>query len=263
MATDSATLEQQYRDGSNLAARIALHARYSTATYNFHDWLFDFVVRAGPRARILELGCGTGQMWSTVRARVPASWQLVLTDFSQGMLSEVGARLAVAPFTACFALSDAQAIPFPGDHFDVVIANHMLYHIPSLPRALAEIRRVLKPGARLVAATNGAQHMRELGSLADAMGSDMALWRELSFSLDNGAGLLAPYFALVERYDFTDSLHVTDAEPLVAYILSMRAAMGHLDIERTQQLRELATQRIARDGAFDITKASGLFVATK
>lgn len=64
-----------------------------------------------------------------------------------------------------YAVADAQALPFADATFDAVIANHMLYHIPDLPRALAEIRRVLKPAGRFYASTIGREHMHELDEL--------------------------------------------------------------------------------------------------
>jgi len=164
MSQDPELLKVQYRDGTNLNARIALHARFSTAGRDFHDWLFDHIVLPAD-ARLLELGCGTGQMWSTVQHRVPADWQITLTDLSSGMLAAIRAKFANpeaatqpgdpsadaagALRRACYVQSNAQAIPFPAYYFDAVIANHMLYHVPDLPRALADVQRVLKPYGRL------------------------------------------------------------------------------------------------------------------
>ena len=261
MSTDRAGLAQQYRDGSNLDARIALHARFSTATQNFHDWLFDFVT-APLDGRVLELGCGTGQMWKTVRSRVPISWRIVLTDFSIGMLHAVRGWSfgANAP---SFVQCDAQDIPVRSEDFDVVFANHMLYHVPDLPRALAEIRRVLKPGGQLIAATNGSEHLRELNSLAGAFGVQRSLTPDLPFTLESGGAQLQPFFSSVTRHDFIDSLAVTETEPLVAYILSMRMAFDFVTPERIAKLRMLIDERIARDGVVHIEKSSGIFVCVK
>jgi SAM-dependent methyltransferase len=49
-----------------------------------------------------------------------------------------------------------------GDSFQVVLAAHMLYHVPELATAVAEIRRVLAPGGRCVAVTNGEAHIASL-----------------------------------------------------------------------------------------------------
>lgn len=48
---------------------------------------------------------------------------------------------------------DIQNIPYEDNSFDLVIANMMLYHVPDLPRALAEVGRVLKPEGKLYTAT--------------------------------------------------------------------------------------------------------------
>ncbi len=257
---ETSLLKQQYRDGTNLDARIALHARFSTATQNFHDWLFDHV-DAPTNARVLELGCGTGQLWKTVHARVPRTWRLVLTDLSFGMVS--GLDLTGFRNLTGLAQSDAQAIPFADATFDAVIANHMLYHVPHLPRAFAEIRRVLRNGGKLYAATNGAGHMAELREFGDALGIDYSYMAHLSFRLENGAELLSPYFESVSRDDFDNALVVTEAEPLIAYVRSMRAAMHTVSDEQVRQLRAILNERIARDGAIRIRKKTGLFVACK
>ncbi len=258
IALDNPTLvKDQYRNGANLDARIALHARFSTARRQFPEWMFDHFDLPGG-ARVLEVGCGTGLLWDTNRTRVPATWHLTLTDFSLGMAATARATGVVARFAQC----DAQAVPFPAASFDGVIANHMLYHMPDLPRALGEIRRVLRSGGKLYAATNGRDHMRELDELAGEFGIKPAS-AALSFTLENGKQLLAKYFSSVRRFDFADALVVTEVEPLVAYILSMFSAKGLRGTETEQRLRRVIAERIASDGAIRITKSPGLFVAEK
>ncbi len=252
---DPAFVREQYRDGTNLDARIALHARFSTATRALPEWIFDQFYFP-PGACVLGVGCGTGALWWANRARIPASWQLTLTDFSFGMAETARA----AGIAASFAQSDAQAIPFRGAHFDAVVANHMLYHVPDLPRALGEIRRVLKPGGKFYAATNGRDHLRELDELAGEFGIKSAS-AALLFSLENGEEILSKYFSSMRRIDFPDALVVTEVEPLVAYILSMFSAKHLRGTEAEPQLRQVIADRLERDGAIRITKSVGLFVA--
>jgi len=61
-----------------------------------------------------------------------------------------------------FVVTDARSIPLADASVDVVLANHMLYHGPNRPGAFAEIRRVLRPGGLVRAATIGTNHLREL-----------------------------------------------------------------------------------------------------
>ena len=255
--TDRTHLREQYRDGTNLGARIALHARFTTAPRPWTVWVFDHLDL--PRdARVLEIGCGTGLFWRRNRERVPVSWRLMLTDFSFGMVEAARATEVAASFTQ----SDAQQIPFRDASLDAVMANHMLYHVPDLPRALADIQRVLKPGGKFFATTNSITHMRELDELTSRFGIHPGS-ATLRFTLENGEPILAKHFASVRRIDFNDTLVVTEVEPLVAYILSMFSAQKIRGSEDEQQLRQMIAERIARDGAFRITNAAGLFVAER
>ena len=255
--TDQTRLREQYRDSTNLGARIALHARFTTAPRPWTDWVFDHLDLPGA-ARVLEVGCGTGLFWRRNRERIPAAWRLMLTDFSFGMVETV--RATGVP--ANFLQSDAQEIPFCDAAFDAVVANHMLYHVPDLPRALADIQRVLKSGGKFFAATNSITHMRELDELTSPFGIHPGS-ATLTFTLENGEQILAKHFSSVRRLDFADTLVVTEVEPLVAYILSMFSAQKIRGSAGEQQLRQVIAERIAHDGAFRIANAAGLFVAER
>ena len=156
--------KEQYKDASNLDARIALHTRFSTAKTNWYRWLFDHF-KLPPDARVLELGCGPAKLWRENLERVP-HWDVTLTDASPGMIEEARAYLEDAPRAFAYKVVDVQEIPFADASFDAVVAIHMLYHVPDQPRALAEIRRVLRPGGRFYASTNGRSHMHEIGDLS-------------------------------------------------------------------------------------------------
>jgi SAM-dependent methyltransferase len=253
--------EEQYRDSGNLRARMGLHGRFSTNPQGWQAWVFDRI--ALPEGgRLLELGCGPGDLWRANAERLPGDWHLTLTDYSIGMVREARDGLArVRPDLAIVAANvDAQALPFGDGSFDAVVANHMLYHVPDRPRALAEIRRVLRPGGRCYAATNGGRHMQELGTLA--AGQTLAAVQirgRLGFDLENGAAQLAPYFADVQLRRYDDALVVTEAEPLIAYIRSMSRRADQDD----ERIAATVAERIARDGAIRITKDTGMFESTK
>jgi SAM-dependent methyltransferase len=255
--TDKTRLQEQYRDGTNLGARIALHARFTTTPRPWTAWVFDHLEL--PRdARALEIGCGTGLLWRRNRKRIPTSWRLLLTDFSFGMVEAT--RATGVP--AGLMQSNAQQIPCRDESFDAVVANHMLYHLPDLPRALGEIRRVLNPSGKLFATTNSVTHMCELDELTSRYEIHPGS-ATLTFTLENGEQILAKHFSSVRRIDFDDTLVVTEVEPLVAYILSMFSARKIRGSADEQQLRQVIAERIAREGAFCITNAAGLFVAER
>ena len=258
-------LRQQYRTDANLNARIDLHRRFSANPYLWHRWVFDHLALPAD-ARILELGCGPADLWRENVSRIPAGWDITLTDFSEGMVAAAQQRLAEIgrPFTVKQA--DAQNLPFEMDAFDAVIANHMLYHVPDRPRAFAEIRRVLKSGGKFYAATNGEQHMLELWRLLTPYIPDCyarSLAAAGGFTLENGlAQLEAAGFVDVVWHNRPDALEITEVEPLIAYVQSSNTLMNHawtgaeLDAVRAE-----VAARIAAEGAFHIGKVAGMFVA--
>ncbi len=249
---------EQYRDEGNLAARIDLHQRFSTNNEGWFRWLFDHL-NLPNGARVLDLGSGRGDLWWENQDRLPATWHLTLVDLSPGMLAAARRRLGDVEPHLIFCVADARFLPFTDGAFDAVIANHMLYHVPDRPRALREIRRVLRPGGHLYAATNGRHHLRELEELIATYAPEVAPENaRLGFSLDNGAQQLRPWFAQIVRDDYADALEITEAEPLVAYVLST-AAKASLNSEHLAALRNAVVRQIAEAGAFRVTKETGLF----
>lgn len=264
-------LAEQYKDASNLDARIALHTRFSTAKTNWYRWLFDHF-RLPHDARVLELGCGPAKLWRENLDRIP-DWNITLTDASPGMLEEAKAYLEDAPRAFSYEVVDVQEIPFADASFDAVIAIHMLYHVPDQPRALREIRRVLRPGGRFYASTNGRAHMKEVGDLAAHFAEGVMLERIRSahtlnsFRLEDGLEMLSGYFTDVTLHRRESSLKVTEAEPLLAFILSATAAAelrerpSAAQSERLEGFKATLRERIKAEGAVHVTQASGLFEA--
>jgi len=255
-------LAEQYRDDRNLNARLALHQRFSGNQYGWQPWLFD-QLGFPSQARILEVGCGPGDLWRRNAARIPAGWRLLLTDLSAGMVAAAQRNLADLVGVMAFGVADAQDLPFCSASFDAAIANHMLYHVPDRPRALAELARVLRPGGCLVAATNGERNMAELGALVRGFDPDIR-WEQYAagFTLQNGAAQLAPWFGRVERLVYEDGLVITEAEPLVAYVLSMQGnATQRLSGDQASAFADYVQRTLARDGAIRIGKEAGLFRA--
>ena len=251
--------EQQYATSANLQARIALHERFSTNPQSWPSWMFDQLDLL-PTSQILEIGGGTGALWRENVARMPTGWQITLSDLSAGMLAQAKAALSDDPRFR-FEQIDAQSIPFAAEAFDAVIANHMLYHVPDRPRALREIRRMLKPNGRLYAATNGNDHLRELKMLVQTFTPDTEIdFFSTPFKLENGLGQLAPYFANVTMRRFDCDLLVTETAPLVDYILSTE----RIAPERRDELTAFITDALDQhNGALHIHKASGLFIANR
>lgn len=245
-------MSEQYATDANLRARINLHQRFSTAKEDWHRWLFERVAPP-PGARILEVGCGPAEFWKRNLDRIDPTWQITLTDLSPGMIE---AAREVLREGAEYAVADAQELPFADESFDVVLASHMLYHVPDRPQAFAEIRRVLVPGGVLHAATNGAGHMRQLDEL---VGDDWEFARVVdAFSLEGGRRQLEQFFCDVREERMESSLEVTELEPLVAYVASSSTFRGDLG-----QVRTAAEEVFAREGVFRVETHAGVLHARK
>lgn len=253
----------QYKDSVNLDARVAIHQRFSTNPYGWMNWVFDRLLKLPEDANLLELGCGPGYLWKENANRIPAGWRITVSDLSPGMLDAAWRNLVVTGRTFKFKEVDAQSIPYEDETFDVVIANHMLYHVPDRAKAIAEIKRVLKPGGRLIATTVGENHMHEIMDWFRQIHIDN-VWESfvIQFTLENGLDQLKPYFSQISLSRYEDNLHVTEMEPLMAYILSAIRAT-ELSEEELAKLQNSLKKELQEQGGIFISKDSGLFEAVK
>jgi SAM-dependent methyltransferase len=255
----------QYKDSSNLDARVNIHARFSTNPYGWFNWVFDTLVKLPAKAKILELGCGPAYMWKECSSRIPADWDITLSDLSSGMVDAAWRNLVVTGRAYNFKEIDAQSIPFEDATFDAVIANFMLYHVPDRQKAIGEIKRVLKPGpyGRLFAATVGDNHLKEMMDVLRLVHVSKT-WESYAnpFTLESGLDQLKPFFPDVTLSRYEDNLHVTEIEPMMAYVRSsLRAA--DLSEDELAKVRLDLEKELKEKGRIFIKKDSGLFEAVK
>jgi SAM-dependent methyltransferase len=264
--TDQQILKQkQYNNADKLSARIRLHRDFGSTNKSIWDWFFNIVLQEIPtQAQVLEVGTGRGDVWKENQHRIPTSWHLTLTDFSAGMLNDNQTFLGDLAQRMTYNIVDVQNIPYPDNSFDVVFANMMLYHVPDRPKAIAELRRVLKPDGVLFAMTNGGNHMQEIRQIAHQV-DEIQEWQSVfkdTFSLQNGEVQLRQQFADVRMEMFDSHLWVTEAQPLIDYIASMMSIDGEKVIaEHEAAIRADIEQRIAADGGIRIEKETGTLIA--
>jgi SAM-dependent methyltransferase len=246
----SARAVQQYAASTgNLTARMALHAYGS----NPQDW-FTFVAERLPAGGdVLEVGAGTGALWSRVDRR---DMRLTLTDFSPAMCARLRA-VEGAVVRRC----DATRLPFGDAVFDTVIANHMLYHLDDPEAALREFARVVRPGGRVFVAVNGREHHAEITALGPAIGRPDLVLSAVHNDVTAEAvpGRLARYFGTVTVDDYRGDLAVPAPEPVLAYFTSM--ANEPLTPAQESAARALIQARIAAGGVFRIRRRTVLITA--
>jgi SAM-dependent methyltransferase len=207
---DPVHVREQYASETGLADRSSL---YGETTGPFAgDVAFEAVAEAPPQ-RLLEVGCGPG--WFAARVARELGAEVVATDQSERMVELARGQGLDA------RLADVQELPFGDEAFDCVAAHWMLYHVPDLDRGLAEIARVLTPGGRLVAITNGKDHLLELWKLVGA--EKLRLARDYAFGAENGEERLRPHFSDVELRDAGGTVQIQSRDAVVRYLGSMAA----------------------------------------
>lgn len=258
---------EQYENASNLRARIRIHELFSTNHHGWMEWFFQ-QMNIQQHASILELGCGDGSLWRKNFNSIPKDWDITLTDFSQGMLKDAQKNLDSKSRRFKFQIVDAQNIPFRDCSFNVIIANHMLYHVSDREKAFSEIKRVLKPGGVFYASTVGKNHMKEMRDIVAKFNSENITTKSWdsteSFQLENGLQQVSKYFNEVKLKRYEDSLIVTKPIPLIDYIFSMPGNTRDIFTEeKLQQLIKFLDKEIQKTGGIYITKDTGFFEGTK
>nr|WP_042185088.1 class I SAM-dependent methyltransferase [Kibdelosporangium sp. MJ126-NF4] len=236
---------------NNLTARIALHA-YGTNPQDWYSWLDERLPVTG---QVLEVGAGTGKLWTHVN-HLARELSLTLTDFSPAMC----ARLRAIP-GAVVRQCDAAELPFADASFDTVVANHMLYHLDDPAAALREFARVLRTGGQVAIAVNGASHLAEVDAIGPAIGRpDLAMATgQNDVSAETAPALIARFLTdvVVERYPC--DLDIPTAEPVLAYLDSF--ASEPLTARQRSAARDLIQAKIDAEGGFRVGKHTVLITA--
>jgi SAM-dependent methyltransferase len=213
-----------------------------------------------PGQRVLDAGCGNGAYLRALRGRPVRA---VGCDLSPGMLRAAGHPELVN--------ADIAALPLRDGACDVVLAVHMLYHVPDRPAAIGELRRVLAPGGVCIAVTNSADHLRSLHELVQrAAGQGRPGWQLRSpstpaFSADNAAAQLETGFESVTCVQGGGAPVIVRGAALAAdYVASIgdhyqdRVARPWADV--VADVRRAIQAVIDQEGAFTTTGTLAAFV---
>ena len=248
----------QYADDRNLRARQRLW-QHQSPFFDIAGWVVSLAGLA-PGLRVLDVGCGNGEY---LRALAGHPVQAAGCDLSMGMLRSAAQRGLLN--------ADVAALPLRDGTFDVVLAVHMLYHVPDRRAAIGELRRVLAPGGVCIAVTNGGQHLRSLRSLVErSVRTTAPGWRMRpathAFTAENAAAQLGAAFDSVTRVRPAGEAPVIIRDATVAadYVASW-ASFYQDQIARpwpevVQDVRGDVQAVIEQDGAFVVSGDLAAFV---
>ena len=161
--TDAMDLKQKqaaYHDWESASYEEKFSISYDQRCIDYALGRLHKVVAPGERfGRVLEVGAGTG--FFTINLALGGALEgaeLEATDISTGMLEVCARNGEQHGLTIGTTPGDAEDLPYPDDHFDLVIGHAFIHHLPVPGRAIQEMYRVLAPGGRLVIAGEPTHH---------------------------------------------------------------------------------------------------------
>jgi SAM-dependent methyltransferase len=264
---DRAYLDRQYATAEHLRVRYETHAQYSEGVIVFREWALErLAVRPGDA--VCDVGCGPGGYHPGIAA---AGGRVIGVDASAGMLREAHARAASASLDVACIRGSAELLPVASAACDRVLAAHMLYHVPDQQAALREMRRILRPGGRVVITANGGAPTRleqvEADAAAELGAEPLTANPSRRFSLDSGE-LVRSVFTGARSEALEDALVFPSADPVMRYWSSFADDEAHGDPAREALLYPLAAATrtrinaiIAAEGVFRVAKTAGCFIA--
>lgn len=129
-------------DPLNTAMTVGLHHRWRSRAAD--------LAQVGPGSRVLDVASGTGDLAIELARRVTPGGEVVGSDFSENMLAIGRKKAAKHSLDVRFEWADALALPYPDDSFDAATVGFGARNFSDLPRGLAEMARVVRPGGRVV-----------------------------------------------------------------------------------------------------------------
>ncbi len=240
----SVDVSQQYKTSSNLKARANLHRRYATTS-----WFAWSGERMGFRegCAVADIGCGAGWFWTANQHQLPDGMEVSLVDQSEQMVAEAKAALSELSAVKQVAgyVKQAEALPFEDASFDVVMAMHMVYHLTDPDQALDEMRRILKPGGRLVISLNSAANLKQVYELNSRVFDVAPMDPSVVMAPpEEVEARLARRFRSVSKLTYQDTYAIDDVETVFATLTSYPPGNEATDAQR-EQLRAEITKRLA------------------
>lgn len=254
-----------YADDRHLRSRMAIYEYAETAADP--RWRTSVIPWDGTQI-VADVGCGNG---FDPRHLVPQGRcsHAIGLDLSAGMLRSLEDLRQSGGLSLVQA--DVQHLPLPDQTVDVAMAMHMLYHVPDVPAAIRELRRITKPGGTVLASTNGSAHLAEIHELLHVavsrqLGRPVRAMSALSFTTQTGRAMLGREFSSVTLRTHDVSLSIPSVQPVITYVASIRepilAWIGE-PFDFDAMLDDIAMkveQAIQAQGSYRATSHMGVFI---
>ena len=258
------TIKEQYNSDKNLNLRSNLHS-YNVNKIDWDVWCFENM-KFCKNDKVLELGCGNGKLWLKNKEKIETDLNITLSDFSKSMIKSAKNNLKEINMDFQYKEINAEKIPYKDETFDVIIAEHMIYFVSNIEKALEEIKRVLKPNGKVYITTNSKNTMNELNELCEKFAPNSGLSNNgLSerFNLEEGEKLLKKYFNNVSLNVLEGKIILSESEPLVSYKASTIQGKSILIGKKRIEFKDYLDNYIKENKQILITTKAGIFEIIK
>lgn len=255
----------QYARADALQVRINTYLLYQERALDL-DHEAGTLLKLNGSESVLDVGCGPGRFLQHLR-ETGHRGRLTGLDQSAGMVAE----LAQGGNGITGVRGNAEALPFPDNAFDVVVARHMLYHVDDIQAALHELRRV---SAGTVLVSTGSRYSTQyldgmLARVVEDFGYSARSRVMARFCTENAAEWFATAGMQFDETFLTNALVFREPQPIVDYVLSCLPSFGIMPgseryAETAQRLELLATGDLAANGGIiRDTTSVGLYLVRK
>ena len=171
-----------------------------------------------------------------------------------------------------FLKTGADNLPFPDESFDIIFSFFMIYHMPSIPKALKEWARILKKDGILVIATNGENNRKRMHHFKEKIGeitnTNPPVNFSAAFNLENAELQLQKTFSIIDKVVFESKFILNQAQPYLDSLQSFKSAFSpspkdNLWQEGLAKIKQDIEKEIKMQGKFVDSAESGFFILVK
>lgn len=235
--------------------RYGLYERYATNRQRWHEWLFDRLLLE-PGMRVLDVGCGHGNVWHSSWTGIPGYCQITLLDketdglqFLHGIYLKRHRELAEGT-SFSFLCEDAEEWECPAAGYDLILAGHLWSYIREQEKLLRRLHRGLAKGGRLVSTFTSQVSVPDVNRILEPVLGRRVLKpyeeRKQAF-MARMERLFSEVFGSVSRMTFHNSLRIGHSEELLQYLYDVDGELEMQIKSREQEVRKYL-QELIRQG---------------
>lgn len=235
--------------------RYGLYERYGTSRQRWHEWLFDRLLLK-PGMRVLDVGCGHGNVWHSSWRKIPEGCRITLLDkemkvlrFVHGFYQERQGELAEG-VSLSFLCEDAEKWECPRAGYDLILASHFWSYIQDRERLLGKLHRGLAEGGRLISTFTSQVSVQDVNRIMEPVLGRRVLEpyeeRKQAY-IARMEELFNREFGRVSRMTFHNSLRIGVSEELLRYLCDLDGELETRIRSREQEVRKYL-QGLIRQG---------------